>query len=361
MQSPNTATFSADNLQALLDVLFLRSQSKHPKHPALCRVAVADGQIQFATVFRRGAAGISTAADATDSFELAISAARLEAFKFLSGDINLTVTNQKFSYTTAGGASGAGDTFPALLVPEIELPPDVGVESAAGLAAQLELCEPFGETGVVRRGRVITAGGAQHSISIEFASKDLDWAFSGDAVPLARSYLKLLPGPARLLRNDVKVGLAGDQSWIVWPASVASEVAPLRSSSASADRLELSTKAVSTLVSWIVAEVGEDNWFDLRLDDGRAMLGWNAGGESVLSEVVAYTGSCTHRHLRVHGVDLGLLFRRRGRGVTSLELETRGQVIVLTSTEETEIDGISATIRRSAVACLGSPRGVAAG
>ena len=97
MQSPNTATFSADNLQALLDVLFLRSQFKQPKQPALCRVAVSDGKIQFATVFRRGAAGLSAVADTTDSFELAVSAARLEAFKFLSGNINLTVTDPKVS------------------------------------------------------------------------------------------------------------------------------------------------------------------------------------------------------------------------------------------------------------------------
>jgi hypothetical protein len=361
MQSPNTATFAADSLHAHLDVLFLRSLPETPKHPPLCRVAVANGKIRFATVFRRGAAGISAAADAPGSFELAISATRVIALKFLSGDIKLTATEGKFGYTTAGGASGAGETFPAMLVPEIELPAEVGVESAAGLAEQLALCAPFGETGVVRRGRVITAGGPQHSIAIEVGSKDLDWSFSGDAVPLARSYLKLVRGPVNVLSNDTKAGLAADDSWIVWPASVASEVAPLRPAGSTAERLDLSTEPVSTVAAYIVAEVGEDAWFDLRMNNGQAQLGWSAGGESVQSEVVAYTGGCAHRHLRLHGVDLGLLFRRRGRSVTSLAVETRGQAVVLTSTETTEIDGLPATIRRSAVACLGEPSGVAAG
>lgn len=361
MQSPHTATFSADHLHAHLDVLFLRSQPKDPNHPALCRVAVADGRIHLATFFRRSAAGIRAAADTTDIFEFAVSAARIEAFKFIRGDIKLTATDNKFRYTTVGGASGAGGTFPAHLVPDIELPSEVGVDSAAGLAEQLQLCESFGETGVFRRGSRVTAGGAQHSITIELASKDLNWSFSVDAVPLARSYLRLLRGPVRLLGNETKVGLAGDQSWIVWPVSVAAEIAPLLPSCNSADCLKLSSEELSTVVAWIIAEVGEDNWFDLRLDDGRALLGWSSGGESVQSEPVSYTGSCTHGHLRVHGVDLGLLFRWRGRGLTSLAVETRGQAIVLTSTEETEIDGIPATIRRSAIACLGSPRGIAAG
>lgn len=357
MQSTNTVTFAADDLHPHLQVLFLGLLAHAAKQPPLCRITVTDGKIRLATIFRRGAAGITCAANSTSSFDLAISAARAEAFQYLSGNVQFRADDGKFSYKTAGGASGSGGSYLAAFVPEVELPPVVGNASAANLGALLQLCEPFGKGAVARRGSVITAGDRQHSIAIDVASPELDWAISGDLIPLARSYLRLVRGQVELLGNETKIGLAAEQSWVVWPASLAPEVAPLRPATSTAEQLVLSSEAISTSAAWILAEVGEDHWFDFYLEDGEAKLGWRSGGEFVVGDVVAYVGTSPHRHLRLHGVDLGLLFRRRRRGDITLAIESRGEAIVLTSTETTEIDGEPATIRRSAVACIGHKGG----
>jgi hypothetical protein len=143
--------------------------------------------------------------------------------------------------------------------------------------------------------------------------------------------------------------LATDESWVIWPQSLAPEVGFLRPAALGAGEIELDTGAIFCSVGWIVAEVSNDAWFDLYLSDGKLVLRWRSGGECAESASVAFSGT-SEAHVQVHASDLRRLFPKQGSEGLTMALESRGNAVILTSTQTTEIDGLPATIRCSIVA-----------
>lgn len=348
MQSSHTVTFSADQLRAHLDVLSLRTVSHDAQLPALCRIDVGDGRLSVATTFRQGIAGISIPANSASSFQLAVAASRLETFRYMQGGVTFSTDGHTFRYRTDAGASSTGEVHPAALVPEIPLPSQVAIESATSLATFMEFCSPFGEGAVRRAGKVVSAGEARRSINIEMASQDAHWTVTRNAVRLVRDYVRTADGPIKVLSEAGKMGLATEHSWIVWPESVAPEIGVLRPAGTGAEQVELDAESMAGSVSMMIGEVGQA-WFEMRLNEQASTISWRAGGESAQSYEVPFVGSCNAR-LRLHAVDLRLLFPKDMQGTVTLALESRRNVVVLTSTESTQIDGQPASIRRSVAA-----------
>lgn len=354
MQSSKTVTFTAEALHPGLDVLFLRLLQSTTEQPALCRLTVDKDAVQFATAFRKGTAGFKVSAAAEEPFEFAILAARVAALRYVDGNLTFTVDDKRFCYETSSGVSGSGSTYCSALVPEIELPPLLGIESAASLSAILDLCAPFGGESITCHGSVVTVGDPQRSMTLEFDSLAGDWVVPRDASPAVSDYLQLVGGDVQLLGNHAKFGLTNERTWFVWPRSVKPEVRPLTPAKGVGGQLTFETTAISNAVAVAVAEVGEDNWFDLFFEEGGAMLSWTSGGESLKTGVVPYDGLAPHHHVRVHGSDLGVLFRRARRNRLGLVIDTRGEAVTLTTSETTKVGGQPATVRRSVVGLIPS-------